>query len=145
MSNIADLFTRRRPPAVYRLDSPLAPAALAAAAAEHGWRCFHLDGAAIRDKASFLDACATAMQFPSYFGRNWDALDDCLNDLSWAPAAGYILLYDQVATFAQGQPGEWAAARAVLVDAVSHWTVTPTPLYVLLGGTRGSEPALPRF
>lgn len=145
MSNIADLFTRQRPPAVYKLDSMLAPEAIAEAASAHAWRCFHLDGAAIRDKASFLDACATAMQFPSYFGRNWDALNDCLTDLSWAPASGYIVLYDQVANFAHGQPREWATARAVLVGAVSRWTVTPTPMYVLLRGTRRSEPTLPRF
>ena len=145
MSTISDLFTGQRRPAVYKLESPLAPQAIVQEAAARGWRCFYLDGSTIDDKASFLAACADAMQFPAYFGRNWDALDDCLNDLSWAPASGYIVLYDEVARFSRGQPGEWASARAVLVDAVSHWTVTGTPMYVLLRGTRGSEPALPRF
>ena len=145
MSTISDLFTRQRPPAVYKLDSNSTPEAIAQEATAHGWRCFYLDGRTIDDKASFLAACADAMQFPAYFGRNWDALDDCLNDLSWAPASGYIVLYDHVGHFSRGEPAEWAAARSVLVDAVSHWTVTGTPMYVLLRGTRGSEPTLPRF
>jgi len=29
----------------------------------------------------FLDAVSKAMRFPDYFGRNWDALDECLTDM----------------------------------------------------------------
>ncbi|QDU81619.1 Barstar (barnase inhibitor) [Polystyrenella longa] len=32
---------------------------------------------------AFLDHLAEVLEFPSYFGRNWDALSDCLTDLSW--------------------------------------------------------------
>lgn len=37
-------------------------------------------------------AIATAMKFPDYFGMNWDALDECLRDMDWLPAAGYVLV-----------------------------------------------------
>src|SRR5690242_7078030 len=33
-----------------------------------------------------------AFRFPSYFGMNWDAADECLADMSWEPAAGYVAL-----------------------------------------------------
>lgn len=32
------------------------------------------------------------MCFPDYFGGNWDALDECLRDMQWARATGYVLI-----------------------------------------------------
>lgn len=34
-------------------------------------------------KTKLLDALRVALEFPAYFGRNWDALSDCLQDMSW--------------------------------------------------------------
>jgi hypothetical protein len=36
---------------------------------------------------------AKALSFPDWFGGNWDALEDCLGDLSWRQATGYVLLF----------------------------------------------------
>ncbi|HST60807.1 MAG TPA: barstar family protein, partial [Longimicrobium sp.] len=42
--------------------------------------------------ASMLhDEIAAALQFPNYYGENWDALDECITDLEWMPAEGYLL------------------------------------------------------
>ncbi|NGY75562.1 hypothetical protein F6Y02_01625 [Bacillus megaterium] len=38
-----------------------------------------------------MDEWAAALQFPDYFGENWAAFDECLNDLDWLPADRYIL------------------------------------------------------
>lgn len=35
---------------------------------------------------------AAALQFPYYFGENWDAFEECLGDLQWLPANHYIFL-----------------------------------------------------
>ena len=51
-----------------------------------------IDGGAISDNGEFLDALAVGFSFPGYFGRNWDAVDECLRDLSWLPADGYVLV-----------------------------------------------------
>ena len=42
-----------------------------------------LDGRLLGDKASLLAALGQALHFPGYYGANWDALDECLADLSW--------------------------------------------------------------
>ncbi len=46
---------------------------------------FHpvLDGRALGDKRALLAGIAGALEFPEYFGDNWDALEECLRDMSW--------------------------------------------------------------
>ena len=39
--------------------------------------------AAARGKQKLLGALASRLRFPRYFGNNWDALEECLRDLSW--------------------------------------------------------------
>ncbi|MFJ9788138.1 barstar family protein [Streptomyces globosus] len=46
-----------------------------------GGRAYHLDARDLSDMVSTCDAFAAAIGFPGYFGRNWDALVDCLDDL----------------------------------------------------------------
>jgi len=38
-----------------------------------------------------IEAIARALQFPEWFGGNWDALEDCLGDLSWRDSARTVL------------------------------------------------------
>ena len=42
-----------------------------------------LDGRELRDKAELLAEVGEALAFPDYYGANWDALEECLNDMSW--------------------------------------------------------------
>lgn len=42
-----------------------------------------LDGRLLGDKATLLAELGRALDFPDYYGGNWDALDECLADLSW--------------------------------------------------------------
>jgi len=43
------------------------------------------------DKETLLKNIAAALQFPDWFGANWDALEDCLSDL---PGEGYVVLFE---------------------------------------------------
>lgn len=42
-----------------------------------------LDGRSIIGKDSLLSAIGRVLQFPDYYGVNWDALEECLHDMSW--------------------------------------------------------------
>ncbi|MEJ7652228.1 MAG: barstar family protein [Chloroflexia bacterium] len=46
----------------------------------------------MRTFAGLYTETSAALQFPDYFGYNWAALDECLADLMWLPANGYVLL-----------------------------------------------------
>lgn len=42
-----------------------------------------LDGEKLKNKEQLLKALKEGLCFPDYFGFNWDALQDCITDLSW--------------------------------------------------------------
>src|SRR4051794_38722924 len=44
-----------------------------------------------RNSPDFFRESAAALQFPYYFGHNWDAFDECINDLGWLPAKHYVI------------------------------------------------------
>ncbi len=46
----------------------------------------------MRTLSGVFDEFAAALQFPPYFGENWGAFDECIEDLEWLPATGYLLL-----------------------------------------------------
>jgi hypothetical protein len=111
------------PPAVLPWSVPELPAAKAQEAARAaGWRTDLLDLAGVRDKPGFMDRCAVALRLPDYFGRNWDALDECLGDPSWWPeqdAAGWLVLVRGWQEYAAEHPHDWVIAEQILADAVS--------------------------
>jgi len=136
LENPLDLIlTGARPPGIYRLETNLNADHLVAPIARQGWRAFYLNGRIIKDKADFLRVASAAMDFPPYFGYNWDAFEECIRDLAWAPAQGYVLLYDRVWQMALPDHGAWQVACAILTDAVAYWRTTDVPMYVLLSDT----------
>ena len=59
---------------------------LEAAAKEVGLAVWRVDIGHVHDKKGFTALVAKAMNFPEWFGGNWDAFEDCLTDLSWSEA-----------------------------------------------------------
>lgn len=52
-----------------------------------------VDRAPVFDKTTLLHALYQSCEMPAYFGFNWDALQDSLNDFSWKSASGYVLVF----------------------------------------------------
>jgi hypothetical protein len=65
------VFTRRDDPWLYAETAELR---------KLGGRVFRLDGRELREPRALFTVFARELGFPGYFGRNWDALVDCLHD-----------------------------------------------------------------
>jgi hypothetical protein len=76
---------------VYRVSDP---EVVRDAAGGTGLDCTRILLAGAKGKAEVLEAIARALAFPGWFGRNWDALEDCLADLSWREASGHVLVFE---------------------------------------------------
>ncbi|MGH8722343.1 MAG: barstar family protein, partial [Burkholderiales bacterium] len=53
----------------------------------------HADLGGADGKEALLERLALALGFPAWFGGNWDALEDCLGDLSWRAGDGHVFLF----------------------------------------------------
>jgi len=82
MTDLRTLLTEGLRPGVYRWPSDHTPDRVRRDATAAGWAFVLLDTSEVQDKSGFLDLCATAFDFPRWFGRNWDALADSLSDRS---------------------------------------------------------------
>jgi hypothetical protein len=54
--------------------------------------CVSINARACRSKLELLREIASRLSFPEYFGHNWDALEECLQDMDWLDARSVILL-----------------------------------------------------
>lgn len=65
---------------------------------------------------------AAALQFPSYFGENWDALEECLTDLEWLPPGGLVLFVTRADRLLESAPEEDLSTLAdILLTAARDW------------------------
>ncbi|GAA3962451.1 hypothetical protein GCM10023085_51210 [Actinomadura viridis] len=149
---LTELIEGRLKPAVYQWRAPAMPSAGLAAASwperarEAGWKVFYLNGRRARDKRSFLGLCREAFDLPEWAGRNWDALADCLRDLSWAPAdGGHLVLYEAWDELAEADQRAFRTALDIFADAVEYWRDTGTPMTVLLSSIGVEVAGVPKL
>ena len=81
----------------------------------------HIDLSACANKRDLLDRFATALHFPAWFGHNWDAMHDCLTDLSWLPASAYRVVLSHPTLLREHEPETLASALQVLGNATAFW------------------------
>lgn len=61
-----------------------------AALEAQGGRLHHFRAEDLGDEAGVFRTFAQELRFPAYFGRNWDAMVDCLDDLCGAVTGGGV-------------------------------------------------------
>jgi hypothetical protein len=98
-----------------------------------------IDLAGALEKQAVIGRIAKALAFPAWFGGNWDALEDCLSDLSWMTAGGHVLLIEGSADLPLVERGTLVD---ILASAAASWAERKRPFFaVILDGT----PALPEL
>ena len=102
--------------------------------ARSGAACFTIDIANARTKEQLLDAFARPLSFPATFGRNWDALADVLQDLSWHPAEAYVLHLQHAAPARRALGAEWVTLFEVLSATATYWKSRGRPFIVMIDG-----------
>jgi len=79
-----------------------------------------------QEKDKLLRGIAAALDFPDWFGGNWDALEDCLSDLSWRKAAGHVLVFEQAKV-----GDDFGVLVDVLRSAAEYWAERGRPFFAL--------------
>lgn len=106
---------------------------LDAAAHDEGHLVRRINLAGCTQKPDLLQRIATALEFPAYFGSNWDALDECLRNLEWLPhASGYTWLFDHAADLRDGSEPDFDTLCDVLDGACAAWRDAGTPCFAFL-------------
>ena len=116
---------------------------IAEAAQAAGLALWRVDIGHVHDKQGFTALVAKALAFPDWFGGNWDAFEDCLGDLSWQPAPGYVLLLEHGKHFGAGHKQEFVTAVEVLDGVAESWQDQGKPFWAIISGPDGWDAGLP--
>lgn len=103
-------------------------------------------GSKMRTPRGLFDEVAAALQFPHYFGENWDAFNECIADWDMLPAGeGYVIVItepDQVLA-ETGKDLAWFAASLTSasktwgqpIELGEWWDRPAVPFHVVLAGS----------
>jgi hypothetical protein len=85
-----------------------------------------LDVVTVEAKENLFDSVAQALTFPAWFGRNWDALEDVLGDLSWRKGDGHVVVFR---TYPTGE--ELGILVDVLRTTAEYWEGRGKPFFAV--------------
>lgn len=78
--------------------------------------------AGITAKEALLERFAVALAFPDWFGGNWDALEDCLDDLSWRADTRRLLEIEGFEALQAAARDDFRVLLDLLADVAAHWS-----------------------
>lgn len=107
-------------------------APLASALRKAGQLTHRIDLQGCADKEDLLSRIATVLEMPEGWGMNWDSLLDALRDLSWLPAPGYALFFDDAVQLRNADEESFDILLEVLEDASAEWADAGQPFWAFL-------------
>ncbi|GAC1467041.1 MAG: hypothetical protein PVSMB1_16190 [Gemmatimonadaceae bacterium] len=85
------------------------------------WQVLRIRSKKSPDDPHFFDELAAAMQFPYYFGENWDAVWDCITDLNWLKGSSFLIVFDSAEYLLSESNRGFELLLKVLSDAHDRW------------------------
>jgi RNAse (barnase) inhibitor barstar len=85
-----------------------------------------LDGEKAMTVEEFLSEISKAFKFPDYFGNNYNALEECLNDLDWINEDNYILVITNYDYFLKNENEKTLLDTLSILNGVAfEWANVP--------------------
>lgn len=73
---------------------------------------------AVADKNDLYTEIMTKLNFPIYFGQNWDALDDCFRDFCWIDSDNIIIIHEGIVLLSEHDLNLYLSS---VVDCIAFW------------------------
>jgi RNAse (barnase) inhibitor barstar len=113
---------------------PADAAALDAAADRAGLTRWAVDLGEVRTKEALLATLAERLEFPEWFGANWDALNDVLAERAWEQSKGVVLTLERCGALAHADPEVFETALEVLDSVAESCYDDDIPFWVFVDG-----------
>jgi len=119
------------------------PSALEEAARAAQLRLIAVDASAAATKSQVLGLLGRTLAFPSWFGRNWDALEDCLTDDTWLPRPGVLIRIEGYAAYAKADPDGFVILLDIFKTSAEYWRGEGRSFWVIFSGKPAAGLELP--
>ena len=118
--------------------------AFSAAARQAGVKEFRVDLADCRSVAAVLEKLGHDLDFPDWYGANFDALNDCLGDPDWQPLPALAIHLGGLATLRAVDADSFATLIEVFLSAAEYRREEGCAFWLLLDTPARGVPLLPR-
>lgn len=122
---------------------PVRQSAIEAAARQAHFCCLTADITGQSSTPDCLRQLGAALNFPIWYGANFDALYDCLSDADWQPAKGHVLFINGMAGLRASDPADFATLIEVFQSAAEARRPLRTPFWILIDAPARGIPSLP--
>lgn len=106
---------------------------------DRNWCPLEIDVDRIEGKDDLLRIIAEAGRFPDHFGANWDAVADCLGDLSWLGCRGYVFIVRHGHRLSACCQANTEILLDVLAEAAETWSERGTVFTTVWEGDQPLE------
>jgi RNAse (barnase) inhibitor barstar len=82
-----------------------------------------------RSREVMLRIIGEGLELPAWYGANFDALMDCICDMNWIPAPGYVIILENCHNINTLAPPEFNMLIDVFAEAANAWREEDKPFW----------------